>query len=101
VIESATTLFYVMPVYLVGFGVLLLFEPAFGAFPLPFFFHPIDYEAPFVNPWDLVRSMIVPWLVVAAPFGAVCLRLTLAAITDVLGADHVRTAEARDSRVAR
>jgi ABC-type dipeptide/oligopeptide/nickel transport system permease component len=101
VLESAATLFYVMPVYLVGFGVLLLFEPSFGAFPLPFFFHPIDYEAPLSNPWDFVRSMVVPWLVVAAPFGAVCLRLTLAAITDVLDTDYVRTARPRACRVGR
>ena len=44
VLESAATLFYVMPVYLVGFSALLLFEPSFGAFPMPFFFHPIDYD---------------------------------------------------------
>ena len=38
VIESAGMLFYCLPVYLFGFGILLLFEPTFGAFPLPFFF---------------------------------------------------------------
>ena len=68
--------FYSIPVYLVGFGILMLFEPSFGVLPLPFFFHPLDYEAPFEDPWRFFRAMLVPWLVVAAPLAAVCLRLT-------------------------
>jgi len=42
VVETAGVLFYSLPVYLFGFAILLLFEPTFGAFPLPFFFHPLD-----------------------------------------------------------
>jgi peptide/nickel transport system permease protein len=94
-IEAAGTFFYSIPVYLVGLGVLLLFEPTFGAFPLPFFFHPLDYEAPLENPWNFVRAMIVPWLVVAAPLAAVCLRLTQASILEVLDTDYVRTGAAK------
>ena len=95
VIETAGTVFYSMPVYLTGFGILLLFEPSFGALPLPFFFHPLDYEAPLENPWNFFRAMLVPWLVVAAPLAAVCLRLTQAAVVEVLDADYVRTAAAK------
>jgi len=94
-VEAAGTLFYSLPVYLFGFGILLLFEPTFGAFPLPFFFQPLDYEAPYADPWVFVSAMLVPWIVVAAPFAAVVLRLTQAAILDTLDSDHVRTAEAK------
>jgi peptide/nickel transport system permease protein len=94
-VEAAGMLFYSLPVYLFGFGILLLFEPTFGAFPLPFFFHPIDYEAPLSDPWAFVRAMVVPWIVVAAPLAAVVLRLTQAAMLEVVDADYVRTAAAK------
>ena len=94
-LEAAGMLFYSMPVYLFGFGILLLFEPTFGAFPLPFFFHPLDYEAPYSDPLAFARAMIVPWIVVAAPLGAVVMRLTQAGMLDVIEADYVRTAAAK------
>jgi len=94
-IETAGVFFYSIPVYLVGFGVLLLFEPSFGVLPLPFFFHPLDYEAPLEDPWRFFQAMLVPWLVVAAPLAAVCLRLTQASILEVLDTDYVRTAAAK------
>ena len=94
-VEGFGAVVYSMPVYVVGFGILLLFEPTFGVLPLPLFFHPLDYETPLANPWDFVRSMAVPWLVVAAPLGAVCLRLALVSIHEVADTDHVRTAVAK------
>jgi peptide/nickel transport system permease protein len=94
-VEAAGVLFYSLPVYLFGFGILLLFEPTFGAFPLPFFFQPLDYETPFADPWAFVRAMVVPWLVVAAPLAAVVLRLMQAGMLEVLGTDYVRTATAK------
>ena len=39
-VETLGLLFYSMPAYLFGFGLLLLFEPSFGAFHMPLFFHP-------------------------------------------------------------
>ena len=84
-----------MPAYLFGLGVLLLFEPSFGLLPLPYFFHPLDYEAPLEDPWMFVQAMVVPWIVLAAPFAAVVMRLTQAATLDELDADYVRTAEAK------
>jgi ABC-type dipeptide/oligopeptide/nickel transport system permease component len=74
-VETAGLIFYSMPAYLFGFGVLLLFEPSFGVLPLPFFFHPLDYQDPYADPWMFVQAMIVPWIVVAAPFAAVVMRL--------------------------
>ena len=73
-----------MPAYLFGFGVLLLFEPSFGALPLPFFFHPLDYQDPYADPWMFVQAMIVPWIVVAAPFAAVVMRLVQATMLEEL-----------------
>jgi ABC-type dipeptide/oligopeptide/nickel transport system permease component len=61
-VEPLGLVFYSMPAYLFGFGVLLLFEPSFGALPLPFFFHPLDYQEPFADPWMFVQAMIVPWI---------------------------------------
>ena len=52
-VETAGLIFYSMPAYLFGFGVLLLFEPSFGALPLPFFFHPLDYQDAVRGPVDV------------------------------------------------
>ena len=94
-LETLGLLFYSMPAYLFGFGLLLLFEPSFGALPLPFFFHPLDYEAPLEDPWSFVQAMVVPWIVTAAPFAAVVMRLTQATMLEELDADYVRTAHAK------
>ena len=94
-VETLGMLFYSMPAYLFGFGVLLLFEPTFGAFPLPVFFNPLDYEAPFADPWKFIQAMVVPWIVLAAPFAAVVMRLMQGAILDEVDADYVRTARAK------
>ncbi len=83
-VEMLGVLFYSLPAYLFGFGILLLFEPSFGLLPLPYFFHPLDYEAPLEDPWVFVRAMLVPWIVVAAPLAAVVMRLTQAAMLEQL-----------------
>jgi peptide/nickel transport system permease protein len=36
--------------------------------------------------------MLVPWLVTAAPLAAICLRLTLSAVADVMQEEYMRTA---------
>ena len=94
-LESVATVLYCAPVYAVGFGLLLLFSPAYGFVHLPFFFDPHSYTPPLENPWDFVRSMILPWILVGAPLGAAILRLTLALAVDTMGEDYVRTAEAK------
>ena len=95
VVESVAVLFYSLPPYLFGFGLLLLFEPSFGFLPLPFFFHPLDYENPLEDPWAFVQAMVVPWIVVAAPLAAIVLRLMQAGMLEVLDTDYVRTAAAK------
>jgi len=94
-LESAASLLYCAPVYVIGLGVLLLFAPPFGLVELPYFFDPDSYAPPLENPWDFVRSMILPWIVVGAPLGAAILRLTVALTVDTLGEDYVRTAAAK------
>ncbi|HKG67059.1 MAG TPA: ABC transporter permease [Solirubrobacteraceae bacterium] len=95
VLEGFSTVLYCAPVYAVGCGVLLLFAPPFGLVQLPFFFDPASYAPPLENPWDFVRSMMLPWIVVAAPLGAAILRLTMALTVDALNEDYVRTAAAK------
>ncbi len=94
-LESLAAVLYCAPVYAVGFGLFLLFAPAYGLVEVPFFFDVGSYASPLEDPWDFVRSMIVPWLVVGAPLGAAILRLTLALAVDGLGEDYVRTAAAK------
>jgi len=95
-VETLALIFYSMPVYLFGFGLLLLlFEPTFGLLPSPVFFHPQDYAAPLANPWRFFDAMLVPWILVAAPFGAVVMRLARATILEEIDSDYVRTAAAK------
>jgi peptide/nickel transport system permease protein len=94
-IETLALIFYSLPVYLFGLGLLLVFEPTFGLLPSPVFFHPQDYAAPLANPWRFFEAMLVPWILVAAPFGAVVMRLARVAILEEIGSDYVRTAAAK------
>lgn len=97
IVESAAMVAYCAPVYVVGLGLLYLFNRDIGVWPVPYFFdaRPAAYVSPVSDPWDWLRSYLVPWLVVAAPLGAACLRLTVRLTTDELGADYVQTAIAK------
>jgi ABC-type dipeptide/oligopeptide/nickel transport system permease component len=94
-IETLAVIFYSLPVYLFALGLLLVFEPAFGLLPSPVFFHPEDYAAPLANPWRFFEAMLVPWILVAAPFGAVVMRLARVTIGEEIHSDYVRTAAAK------
>ena len=94
-IETVAVILYSLPVYLFALGLLLVFEPTFGLLPSPVFFHPEDYAAPLSNPWRFFEAMLVPWILVAAPFGAVVMRLARVAIADEIHSDYVRTAAAK------
>ena len=75
-VERGSVVLYCAPVYVVGIGVLLLFHPTFGTLRLPYFFDAAPIRAsPLSSPWDWFRSLLVPWLVAAAPLAAMCLRL--------------------------
>jgi len=94
-LEGVAAVLYCVPVYVIGLGMLLLFAPPFGLIDLPYFFDPDSYAPPLQHPWDFVRSMLLPWIVVGAPLGAAILRLTLALSSEALGEDYVRTAAAK------
>src|SRR4051794_18083354 len=89
-IQTLALIFYSLPVYLFALGLLLLFEPTFGLLRSPVFFHPEDYAAPLANPWRFFEAMLVPWILVAAPFGAVVMRLARVAILGGSGHDYLR-----------
>jgi len=92
-LEGSAMLLYCTPVYVLGLLLLLAFNPIFGSWPLPAFFEaePI-WARPWSEPWDWFRTLLVPWLVLAAPIGAMVLRLTLATVIESLDEDYVRTA---------
>ena len=94
-VEGAAVFFLCTPVYALALGTLLLCAPPFGLIELPYFFDPNSYEPPLESPWDFLRSMLLPWIVVGAPLGAAILRLTVALTAETLGEDYVRTAAAK------
>ena len=95
VLEGAATVALCAPVYVVGFGVLLLFNPTFGRFPLGLFFGADQDSTLWESPGSWFRALLVPWLVVAAPIGGVVLRLTAAGTREAFREEHVRAAVAR------
>jgi peptide/nickel transport system permease protein len=97
-VESVAMLFLCTPPYVLALGMLLLFEPTFGAIKMPLFFEVHSYRPPLEDPWAFTRSMLVPWLCVGAPLGAAILRLTGALTIDAMGEHWVRTARAKGVR---
>jgi peptide/nickel transport system permease protein len=95
-VEAVASVLYCAPVYVVGYSMLMLFNPTFGIVPLPAFFdaHPA-WAQPWTNPRVWLETLAVPWLVLAAPIAATCLRLAAPAMRDEVGADYVRTAYAK------
>jgi ABC-type dipeptide/oligopeptide/nickel transport system permease component len=96
-VELAATVAYCAPVYVVGLGLLLLFNRDVGVWPVRYFFdaRPAAFVLPTHDPWDWLRSYLVPWLVAGAPLAAACVRLTARLTIDELEADYVRTALAK------
>jgi peptide/nickel transport system permease protein len=95
-VEALAMAAYCTPVYVAGFGLLLLFNPDFGRFPLPGLFDAAArWSSPLSDPWGWLRTLLVPWLVLAAPLAAIFLRLTLATTREALGEDYTRTALAK------
>jgi peptide/nickel transport system permease protein len=100
-IESSAMFFLCAPPYVLALGTLLLFAPPFGLVQLPYFFDPHSYAPPLEDPWDFLRSMLVPSLLVGLPLAASMMRLTLALTADAMGEEWVRTAQAKGLRHAR
>jgi peptide/nickel transport system permease protein len=95
-VEWAAMAAFCSPIFFTGLFVLFLFNSTYGRVPLPWFFDAEpSWAQPWTNPWDWFRALLVPWLVLAAPFAAMCLRLTLSETREAMDEDFVRTAEAK------
>ena len=95
-LEMSAVVLFCAPVFVVSLALLKLFNPKFGLFPIPYFFDAEPkWVSPWGAPWDWFRQLLVPWLVLAAPLGAMCLRLTLNTMVEALDEDFVRTATAK------
>jgi peptide/nickel transport system permease protein len=67
-----------------------------GTFHVPLFFDAVPrWASPFTDPWTWLRTLLVPWLVLAAPLAGMCLRLTEALGREITEEDYVRTAKAK------
>ena len=102
-VESLAVVAYCAPVYAVGLGLIYLFNPEIGVWSNPWFFdvRPTAFVSPGTSPWGWFRAYLGPWLVVAAPLAAACLRMTARVTREELHADHVRTAIAKGLRQGR
>jgi peptide/nickel transport system permease protein len=83
------------PPFVFGYGLLILFEPTFGRFKAPLFFSVHVYQAPYENPWDFFRAMLVPWIVAGAPVFAVALRITRSTVVEASEQEFMLTAIAK------
>jgi peptide/nickel transport system permease protein len=95
-LHTGAALAYCAPVYFVGLALLYLFNPVLGIIHVPLFFDALpQWASPFSDPWTWFRTLLVPWLVLAAPLAGMCLRLTLGSAREVTQEDYVRTAVAK------
>ena len=96
-LETAGMVAVCAPVYVVGLLLLVLFHPAFGRIHVPGIFDATGdaYASPFSHPWGWLRTLLVPWVVAAAPIAGFMLRATIAMVREEFDGDHVRTAWAK------
>ncbi len=96
--DRATTatalLFYSLPTFLLGELLLLVLFYHLHLIGIDLF--PGGGFVPFTSdPVEWARHLLLPWLTLALVSAATYSRLTRAAVLDVVGADHVRTARAK------
>lgn len=95
VLSALSALALCAPVYWTSLVVIYLFAPDYGYLELPGFPPPGTYVPLAENPLEWMRALAAPWLVLAAPIGAIVLRMMRASMRDVLDEDYVRTATAK------
>ena len=95
-VDALATATYCTPVYVFGLLLILMFNSKFGVVGVPAFFdaNP-EWAEPWTDPWLWFKVLAVPWLVLAAPLAAMCLRMTFALLREEADAPHVRTAIAK------
>jgi peptide/nickel transport system permease protein len=87
-----------VPVYWLGFMVLVLFAPGEGRWGIPFVSQTGGYRPLTADPLAWLQSLWVPWVVLGIPLAAMCHRLTRGALADLLEDDVLRTARAKGLR---
>jgi peptide/nickel transport system permease protein len=88
-----------VPIYWFGFAMLALFAPQSGyLLQIPILSSYNGYRSWSDSPLLWLRSMWVPWVILAIPLAAMCFRMTRASLLEVLDADLVRTARAKGVR---
>jgi peptide/nickel transport system permease protein len=83
------------PVYWLGLVVLYLFAPDFGVFGLGFLGGQGSYAPLTEDPVQWLKSLVLPWIVLATSFAAIYARLLRGSLLEVLGEDYIRTARAK------
>jgi peptide/nickel transport system permease protein len=84
------------PVYWLGLLSLYLFAPEGGVLGIGFLGGSGSYpEQGIREPGTWLKSLLLPWFVLAASFAAVYARLLRGSLIDVMGEDYVRTARAK------
>jgi peptide/nickel transport system permease protein len=83
------------PVYWLGLVALYLFAPDFGVFGLSFVGGQGSYKPLTEDPGQWLKSLILPWFVLATSFAAIYARLLRGSLIEVMGEDYIRTARAK------
>ena len=96
---GATLLAISAPVFWLGLVVLYLFDDTLGRFPLLPGYD--TYVPPSDDPVQWFKTMLLPWLVLAASFAAVYARLLRSNLLDAMSQDYIRTARAKGLRERR
>jgi peptide/nickel transport system permease protein len=83
------------PVYWLGLVALYMFAPDFGVFGIPFLGGQGSYKPFSEDPAAWLKSLVLPWLVLATTFAAGYARLLRGSLLDTLNEDYIRTARAK------
>ena len=94
-LRASAMLALCVPVYGAALIVLTLVSSNTGHLPLPFVSGSGQYVPLRDDPLGWLRAMWVPWLILAAPIAAPCLRLTEVMLREHSGEPFVRTARAK------
>ena len=81
------------PVYWLGLVSIYLFSNDIGRFPI--FEPPGTYVAITEDPTQWLKSLLLPWLVLATAFAAVYARFMRSNLLEVMGEDYIRTGRAK------
>ena len=95
-IEAAAMFFYCAPSFVLAYGLLLLFNGDFGAFPVPYLFDavPSHYDS-IADPLLWLSAYWLPVSLVGLPIAGAIIRFVTAAVRQEMGSDYVRTAFAK------